>query len=62
VTEKHLVSHIWHELVKVLHRLVYVHHLSPFTLLGVSASYGAVSCTERYELGALGRRICWYTD
>jgi hypothetical protein len=54
---KHLVSHVRHELMKVLHRLIYVHHSSPFTFLNVRASCGAVSRAEGCKLGTLGGRF-----
>ena len=54
---KHLVSHVWHKLVKVLHRLIYVYHSSPFAFLNVRASCGAVSRAEGCKLGTLGGRF-----
>lgn len=51
----YLVSHVWHKLMKVLHWFIYVHYLSPFAFLSVSAPRGAVGCTQRCKLGALGR-------
>lgn len=53
----HLVSHIWNKLVKVLHRFVYVHHLSPLAFLNVSTSCRTVSGAEGCELRALDKKI-----
>lgn len=44
------MSHIWHELMKVLHRFGYVHRSSPFAFLSVSTSRGPMSSTEGCQL------------
>lgn len=59
---EHLVSHVRHELVKVLHGFIYVHLASPFASLNMSASCRPMSCAERRKLGTLGRRARRYTD
>ena len=59
---EHLVSHIRHELVKVLHRFIYVYLSSPFAFLDMAASCRAVCRTEGCELGTLpGRGIRQHT-
>ena len=59
---EHLVSHIRHELVKILHRFIYVYHSSPFALLEAGTSCRAVRRTEGCELGTLaGMGICQHT-
>ena len=52
---KHLMSHVWHELVEVLHRFTDVHLPGPFAFLNTCASCRAVGRTERCELGTLDR-------
>jgi len=51
------MSHVWHELVKVLHRFTYVHLPGPFAFLNTGASRRAVGRTDGCELGTLDREI-----